>query len=59
MPLKPFKYNGQTLRVTGTFRTGQWPKEQWFHSIKNEDTGEFKDKPDEWLREVMKRIKQQ
>lgn len=53
--LAPFEYQGQTLRITGTYKTEQ---DQWFHSVKNETTGEFKDKEHRWVEEVDRILKE-
>ncbi len=47
--LKPFKLRGRTYRVTGTFKKGL----EWFHTVKCEETGEFKDKSDSWVKKAM------
>lgn len=46
--LLPFKWHGVTLRVIGTRRAGS----KWFHIVKNEDTGEAKEKEHKWIEQV-------
>lgn len=50
--LAPFKWHGATLRVTGTRRAGA----KWMHTVKNEDTGEFKEKEHSWIEQVNRKL---
>lgn len=50
--LLPFKWQGATLRVIGTKRLD----EGWAHYVKDEETGEVKEKTHEWIEKVNDRI---
>tara|TARA_R110000851_G_scaffold159610_1_gene302896 strand:+ start:72 stop:278 length:207 start_codon:yes stop_codon:yes gene_type:complete len=52
--LLPFKWGGANLRIVGTRCSTD--RKDWFHTVKNEDTGEFKIKEHKWVMDVNRRI---
>jgi len=50
--INPFEYRGQTYRIVGTTLIYVEDVQQATYSIKCVETGEYKEKPEQWLKAI-------